>query len=81
MKSWTIEEMLAENPCERYTDHDNARLRKIWGKRKRLSLADLCRDRRLPLVDRIWAICRPSALTPRSLSLRQKRRTDRGGLI
>ena len=37
MKMWTLDEMLAEYPCARYTADDNALLRKIWGEREALA--------------------------------------------
>lgn len=60
MKSWTVEEMLAEKPCDRY---DEARIRKLWGEHETRSLADLLTDERIPPADRMWPVWRPGALT------------------
>jgi hypothetical protein len=59
MKSWTIKQMLAEKPCREY---DEARLRKLWAKRRRLTLLDIL-ALRIPAPDRIWVVFRPDALT------------------
>jgi len=59
MKTWTIDEMLAERPCKEYTQE---RITELWAGRERLSLRDiLMLD--IPSSDRIWVACRPGALT------------------
>jgi hypothetical protein len=60
MKSWTVAQMLAERPCSRY---DEARITKLWGKHKSRTLAEILRDRRIPLADRMWCVWRKDALT------------------
>ena len=59
MKSWTIDEMLAERPCEEYTQE---RITELWAGRERLSLLEIL-DLPISWADRVWVICRPDALT------------------
>jgi len=55
MKSWTIPEMEAEDPCEYYT---RERLEEIWAGRKRMTLLDINRHPDIPDAHKIWANCR-----------------------
>ena len=59
MKSWTIDEMLAERPCEEYTQE---RITELWAGRERLTLLEVL-DLPISWADRVWVICRPDALT------------------
>ena len=59
MKTWTVEEMLAEGPCPGY---DRDRIAALWAGRERLSLWDiLMLD--IPVLDRLWCSYRPGVLT------------------
>ena len=60
MKSWTIDEMLAERPCEEYTQE---RITELWAGRERLSLLEIL-DLPILAKDIVWVICRRNALTP-----------------
>ncbi|HHR85026.1 MAG TPA: hypothetical protein ENL23_01610, partial [Candidatus Acetothermia bacterium] len=57
MKSWTVNEMLAERPCKEYTREI---LTNLWAGRERLSLLDVL-DLNIPNEDKLWAACRPNA--------------------
>ena len=54
IKTWTVDEMLAERPCADYT---RARIEELWAGRERLSLLDIL-DFDIPDLDKIWACCR-----------------------
>ena len=56
--SWTIDEMLAEKPCEEYT---RARLEELWAGRERLTLLDML-DLDIHVADKVWACCRDTPL-------------------
>lgn len=60
MKTWTVEEMLAEGPCERYTEQ---RITELWAGRERLSLREIA-DLEIPPEGVVWVACRPGAITP-----------------
>lgn len=53
MKSWTVDEMLAEQPC--YT---RERLVELLGDRERATLLEIIEDERIPATHRIWCCCR-----------------------
>ena len=66
---WTVKEMMAENPCKRYTV---AIVEKLWAGRESLSLAEvLALD--IPTADRMWATWRPGALTKKQETALQKK--------
>ena len=58
MKTWTIDEMRAENPCAKY---GRARIADLWAGRHSLTLADIL-DLDIPAGERVWVACRPGAL-------------------
>jgi len=58
MKTWTVDEMLAEHPCEWY---DRDRITALWAGRDALSLRDIL-DLDIPADERMWVACRPKAL-------------------
>ena len=60
MKSWTIDEMLAERPCEEYTQE---RITELWAGRERLTLLEVL-DLPILAKDIVWVICLRNALTP-----------------
>jgi hypothetical protein len=60
MRSWTIDEMLAERPCEEYT---RERITELWAGRERLTLLEVL-DLPISAKDIVWVICRNNALTP-----------------
>jgi len=59
MKTWTVDEMLAEVPCG---DYPRERIVELWAGRERVSLSDVLTG--LPILnkDRVWMACRPKAL-------------------
>lgn len=59
MKTWTIDEMLAEGPCIHYTPE---RLAELYDGRESVSLIEIL-DAPIPLQDIVWCITRPTALT------------------
>lgn len=59
VKSWTLAEMLAERPC-----YPEAKVRRLYGKRKQLSLCQILIMTAVPAVDRLWVAHRPNACTP-----------------
>ena len=61
MKTWSIDEMLAENPCEEY--QNRALLETFWAAQERLSVLDVLRLE-IPAEDRVWVATRPGALEP-----------------
>jgi len=69
MKTWTIDEMLAERPCP---DYDRERITELWAERERLSLAEIL-DLDITVVDRLWVSYLSGAITPEQ----ERRRTDR----
>ena len=60
MKTWTIDEILAERPCKEYTQE---RITELWAGRERLTLLEVL-DLPIPAKDIVWVICRKNALTP-----------------
>ena len=64
MKTWTIEQMIAENPCRRPVDYQDPKyLKTLWGDRETVTLLDIA-EFNIPSEDRIWVATRPNALTP-----------------
>lgn len=61
MKTWTVSEMMAENPC--YTED---RVRELWNGRESLSLLDIC-NLDIPNRDIIWAATLKSSMTSYNL--------------
>ena len=59
MKTWSIDEMLDEDPCDKY--HDRDLLERLWAGRERLSILDVLRLS-IPADDRLWVATRPGAL-------------------
>ncbi len=59
MRSWTVQEMLAEGPCSEYTE---ARLTKLGAGRHRLTLLEILKLD-IPVAHKVWCICRAGALT------------------
>ena len=59
MKTWTIDEMLAEQPCKKY--RNRALLERLWDGRERLSILDVLRLE-IRVEDRLWVAARPNAL-------------------
>jgi cobalamin biosynthesis Mg chelatase CobN len=53
--SWTVDEMLAERPCERYTRET---LEELWNGKECLSLSDIL-EKDIPGADKSWVCCRP----------------------
>lgn len=66
MKSWSVDEMLAERPCE--DSYPRARLEKLARGRERMTLLEIIDDRCIPAADRVWVACRPGALTAEQLA-------------
>ena len=62
MKSWTLEEMLAERPCSDYTV---ARMSELLAGRESLSLLEIL-NLDIPDTDKIWVACRPGAFAEQS---------------
>ena len=60
MKSWTIDELLAERPCAAYT---RAHTAKQFGRRTRMTLLQILNCRSVPVADRLWVAWLPSALS------------------
>ena len=58
MKTWTVDEMLAEHPCEWY---DRDRITALWAGRDALSLRDIL-DLDIRADERVWVACRLKAL-------------------
>ena len=50
MKTWTVEQMLAERPCPQYTEEA---LTKLWAGRGVVSLPDIL-NMEIPDVDKMW---------------------------
>lgn len=63
MKIWTVREMLAEEPCEEYTEQ---RIAELWAARERLSLREIA-NLEIPPEDVVWVACRLGALTPEQM--------------
>ena len=59
MKTWTIDEMMLENPCPKYTKEV---VTQLWTGREKLSLAEVL-ALEIPAADRMWAVWRPGAIT------------------
>jgi len=59
MRTWTIDEMLAERPCPQY---DRARITELWAGRETLSVLDTL-DLDIPPADKVWVACRPGAIS------------------
>ena len=51
MTTWTIDHMLAQNPCPEY---DRARITQLWAGRETLTTRDIL-DLDIPAKDRVWA--------------------------
>ncbi len=63
MKTWTIDEMIAEGPCRQPFDYQSTEVLQVfWAGQESLSLLDLLRHPDIPTADRIWVALRPSAL-------------------
>jgi len=58
MKTWTVEEMVAERPCPEYT---RERMAELWAGREALTLAEIL-DVPIAAQDRVWVACLPAAL-------------------
>ena len=59
MKTWTVDEMMEEKPCAKYTEKV---IKNLWAGREQLSLIDiLALD--IPSADRMWAVWRQDTLT------------------
>ena len=58
MKTWTVEERVAERPCPEYT---RERIAELWAGREALSLLDIL-DVPIAAQDRVWVACLPAAL-------------------
>ncbi len=58
MKTWTVDEMLAEKPCEKYT---RSVITSLWAGRERLTLQDIL-GLDISARDRMWVVWRPGAL-------------------
>ena len=61
MKTWNIDEMLFEQPCEEY--RNRALLERLWDGRERVSILDVLRLE-IPAEDRLWVATLPDALEP-----------------
>ena len=59
MKSWTIDEMLAEHPCPEYT---RERIAELWAGRPALTLLEIF-DLPISAEHRMWPVWRSGALT------------------
>ncbi|MFA4944899.1 MAG: hypothetical protein WC789_09395 [Lentisphaeria bacterium] len=55
----TVERILSWHPCDRY---DEARLRKLFGRRESVTVGEVLRCRRVPPVDRLWLVLREEVL-------------------
>ncbi len=60
MKTWTVQEMIAERPCKEYTE---ARLLELWAGRGALAVNDIL-NLDIPAADKVWVLCRPDVMTP-----------------
>ena len=60
MKTWTVEEMVAEEPCPEYT---RERIAELWQGCEALGLLDIL-DLPIAAEHRIWVACRPNAIRP-----------------
>jgi len=58
MKTWTVEEMVAERPCPEYT---RERMAELWAGREALTLAEIL-DVPIAAQDRVWVACLPAVL-------------------
>lgn len=61
MKTWTIETILAEQPCTDYRKEDGTAtplLYELMGRRKSVTILDVARDQRIPVWHRLWLACR-----------------------
>jgi hypothetical protein len=58
MKTWTVDEMLAEHPCDRY---NRERITELWAGKEALSLKEIL-FLNIPADDKLWVINRPSSL-------------------
>ena len=58
MKTWTVEEMVAERLCPEYT---RERISELWAGREALTLAEIL-DVPIAAQDRVWVACLPAAL-------------------
>ncbi len=54
MKTWTVSQMLAERPCDRYTEED---LTKLWAGREKVTLLDIL-DMDIQDADKLWGAWR-----------------------
>ena len=63
MKTWTVDEMMAEKPCDGYPQE---RVAALWGGRERLTLLEVLRLH-IPAADRVWVATRPAALPDETL--------------
>ena len=50
MKTWTVKQMLAEKPCDRYTEEV---LTKLWAGREKVTLLDIL-DMDIPDADKLY---------------------------
>jgi len=50
LKTWTVKQMLAEKPCEQYTEEA---LAKLWAGREKVTLLDII-DMDIPDTDKLW---------------------------
>ena len=50
LKTWTVKQMLAEEPCEQYTEEA---LAKLWAGREKVTLLDII-DMDIPDTDKLW---------------------------
>jgi len=59
MKTWTVDEMMAEEPCSEYTREV---IEHLWKGRERLSLVEIL-NLDIPSADKMWVVFRQGALT------------------
>lgn len=55
MPSWTVDEMLAEEPCDRY---DRERIAKLCAGKPSLTLLEILDHPDIPDEDKVWVACR-----------------------
>jgi hypothetical protein len=61
MQTWTIRTILAERPCRNYMRPRGGAtplLRRLMGRRRRVTILTVAKDRRIPVEHRIWLACR-----------------------
>lgn len=63
IRTWTIEQMVAERPCAEYT---RERIEELWAGRSALTLHQML-SLPIPPKDRMWVVWRPRALPPSQL--------------